>query len=348
MVTIEFTTNPGLEDVALDELRAGGFAIPASERCPDGLAGHVLVEVEASWTELRPLVRTLRSAHRAIRWLDRVVLRGPDPLDQIRAAVAAVVPRIAELDHADRSFRVTSSRTGTHAFTSEDVQRVAGAGVRSVRPHPVSLRAFDVEVRCDVREQVCRIGVQLGGLSQRPKGPYTQRTSLRGNVAWALLQLTRPDAAAEHLLDPFCGAGTVLREARARWPDARLAGVDRRTEAARGSLANLVHEGSTADVREGDARSLDEHWPAGTFDTIVTNPPFGKRLGRRLDLGRFYGDVLDSIAAVSRPAARLGMLAHRRGAFNRGLQRSGAWSTRHVRIVELGGLYVGVFVLQRR
>ncbi|MEM6926896.1 MAG: THUMP domain-containing protein [Myxococcota bacterium] len=352
MVTVELTTNPGLEDLTLDEFgvraAARGFTVTGSERCPDGLAGHVLVEVEAPWTALNPVVQTLRSAHRAIRWLDAFPLRSPDPLAQIRAAMSAVVPRIAELDHPDRSFRVTSSRTGPHPFTSEDVQRVAGAGVRAVTPHPVSLEAFDVELRCDVRGDVCRIGVQLGGLSRRPKGPYTQRTSLRGNVAWALLQLTRPDTVPDHLLDPFCGAGTVLSEASARWPEARLAGVDRRAEAAKGTRENLAHAGAIAEVRVGDARALHESWPPATFDTIVTNPPFGKRLGRRLDLGRFYGDVLGSVAAVARPGARLGMLAYRRGAFNRALQANGAWSTRHVRVLELGGLYVGVFVLQRR
>ncbi len=352
MVTVQLTTNPGLEDLVLDELRRRtderGMAIVRAEPNPDGLAGHVLVQVDAPWSELRSELLALRSAHRAIRWLTRLTLDGADPLGQIRAAVSEVVPSISELDDLERSFRVTSSRTGTHPFTSEDVQRVAGAGVRAVALHPVSLEAFDVEIRCDVRDRTCRLGVQLGRISRRASGPYTQRTSLRGNVAWALLQLAFPDRAPQHLLDPFCGAGTVLREAGRRWPEVQLAGLDRLEAAAQGTRANLVDAGlhERAVVRCGDARELAELWPAGTFDAVVGNPPFGKRLGRGLDLVRFYGDVLQSAGAVCRPGARLVLLVHRRHAFNVALRKRGGWSIRHVRVIELGGLYVGVFVLE--
>jgi len=348
VVTVQLTTNPGLEDLVVAELRAavGDGSLLRAAPNPDGLAGHLLVEVDAAWTELRPALCGLRSVHRAIRWLDHVILDGPDPLAQIQRAVSDVVPRVPELDHLERSFRVTSSRTGTHPFTSEDVQRVAGAGVRAVARHPVSLRDFDVEIRCDVRDRTCRIGVQLGGLSRRPRGPYAQRTSLRGNVAWALLELVRPDGPPARLLDPFCGSGTLLVEARARWPTVWLAGLDRDEAAALGTRDNLLAAGpgEPADVRHGDARALERYWSAGTFDTIVGNPPFGRRMGRDLDLVRFYADVLRSVAIVCEPGARMVLLVHRRRAFNAAL-RTSVWTTRHVRVIEVGGLYVGAFVL---
>lgn len=353
MVTVQLTTNPGLEDLVVEELqacaRAEGFAIVHAELRPDGLAGHVRCDVDDSWIALRPVLLGLRSAHRAVRWLARVPIDGPDPLHQIQRAVSEVVPQIPELDDIRRSFRVTSSRTGAHDFTSEDVQRVAGAGVRAVARHPVSLEAFDVELRCDVRNLECQIGVQLGALSRGRTGPYTQRTSLRSNVAWALLQLARPDAAPTRLLDPFCGAGTVLSEAGRRWSTVALAGADRLEVAAQGTRDNLDHAGllGRGEVRCADARGLAEQWPADTFDTVVTNPPFGKRLGRGLDLERFYRDVLNALAVVCTPDARTVLLAHRRSTFNRALRASGAWSTRHVRVIELGGLYVGAFVLGR-
>ncbi|MEN0062767.1 MAG: THUMP domain-containing protein [Myxococcota bacterium] len=353
MVTVQLTTNPGFEDLVIDELRAriaaDGLVLSRVELRPDGLAGHVSVDIDATWHDLRPALLSLRSAHRAVRSVAQFILDGPRPLDQIKRMVSEVVPKISELDDIERSFRVTSSRTGTHSFTSEDVQRVAGAGVRAVARHPVSLKAFDVEIRCDVRKRVCKIGVQLGPLFQRRRGPYTQRTSLRSNVAWALLQLARPDKPPERLLDPFCGAGTVLLEAGLRWPRVQLAGVDRLEAAAQGTRDNLLRADliDRADVRWADARALLEQWPSETFDTVVCNPPFGKRLGRGLDLARFYGDVLHSLAAVCRPDARLVMVAQRRHAFNRALHASARWSSRHVRVFELGGLYVGAFVLEQ-
>lgn len=346
MPTVQLTTNPGFEDLALDELRSR-VAVGAVELRPDGLAGHLLVEVDTPWDALRPALLELRSVHRAVRRLARFPLDPTDPLGGIRAAIARLTPEIAELDAVERSFRVTSSRTGTHPFTSEDVQREAGAGVRSVRRHPVSMKAFDVELRCDVRDDVCCVGVQLGGLSRGQAGPHHQRTSLRPNVAWCLLQLARPDRPPTALLDPFCGAGTILVEAGKRWPGVRLAGGDLHEEATAGARHNLAAAGVVADLRTGDARALAGSWPEGGFDTVVCNPPFGLRLGRGLDLVPFYAAVLRSLAEVTTPDARLVMLVYRREAFNRAIRSGTGWRVDAARIVELGGVYVGAFTLAK-
>ncbi len=344
---VELTTVPGLEDVAVDELRAAlpGVEVQATPK-PEGMAGHV--RVAADHPDLAAVVRRLRSAQRVVRPVARFPLPAEAPLDAVRSTLAAVAPTLPELAPPDARFRVRCKRVGEHPFTSEDVERIGGAGVRDGVARGVQLTGDAVVLRCDVRGPTCLVGVELPAVA-RPPLPWRPTTSLKPALAWGLLALARPfdGPAPTHLLDPFCGGGTVLTEAAARWPAVALAGSDLHARCVDGVAQNLaeVGAGARSTVRVGDARALEGVWPDQRFDTIVTNPPFGERLGKDLDLEAFYRAFLQAAARVATPDARLVVLALRRGAFNRALRAAGGWETRHVRIVELGGLYAGAFVL---
>ncbi len=129
------------------------------------------------------------------------------------------------------------------------------------------------------------------------------------------------------LVDPFCGSGTVLVEAAllasdtapglfrerfafegwldhdaAAWARVRatqaarserpskvvLRGVDRAPEAIEGARQNLAAAGldDWVELALGDA--LDVEWKRGWNAYIVTNPPYGERIGRVADLERLY------------------------------------------------------------
>lgn len=358
-VPFVLTTHPGLEDVVVDELKAiSGGGVDAVV-CPGGRAGWV--RVGAHWVapnprddrdrmdeppDLGPRLDTLRSVHRVIR----IVAEGPLPEDNPVEALArwtrTLSPDLFELDPPDTTFRVRCDRRGVHPFTSEDVERACGAGVRAGRWRPVDLRNPAVEVRVDIDKDQVRIGVTAGrSRSLRADGPFRPATALRPNLAWALCALARPDGVALRVLDPFVGSGTILIEAAARWPQAELCGSDREARCVDGARNNLAHAGLPGEVRLGDARRLRPVWPAYPFDTIVTDPPFGRRHGADTDLGALYRDFLAGAAEICTPDARLVVLVLRRGVFNRALRAVGRWEILHVRIVEVGGLYAGVFVL---
>jgi putative N6-adenine-specific DNA methylase/tRNA (guanine6-N2)-methyltransferase len=152
------------------------------------------------------------------------------------------------------------------------------------------------------------------------------------------------------VLDPFCGSGTILWEAGALWPDAHLVGNDWDEETLAGARRNAEAQALTDRVtlHEADVWHLDETLDGLRADLIVTNPPFGVRLGSSMDFGPFYRRVLRQFAAVLRPDGRVVMLVLRQSPFQQALRETEAFDVRHVRAIEIGGLYPRVFVLGAR
>jgi putative N6-adenine-specific DNA methylase len=152
----------------------------------------------------------------------------------------------------------------------------------------------------------------------------TAKAPLRETLASAMLTASGWDGTAA-LHDPFCGAGTIVIEAARRrrgipagwdrhfafeqWPtfDAALwtevrakaeagfrspqsvtmLGSDRDPGAVRAAMANARRAGVAKEVKfaEADIRDL----PPATATHIVTNPPYGVRVGEGGDISPLYG-----------------------------------------------------------
>ena len=343
------TTNPGVEDVLLSEL--------AERAAAAGLEGIEAVgERGAARARLPPgvdaaaLVAGMRSIHHALRPLIAFELDPDDPLGDARRRAARLrVPELAP----GRTFRVTGVRKGAHDFTSEDLQRAVGAGLLRAHDVRARMKGFDIEIRAEVQGSTCDLSVQLTrrALSARGPRPYRARTALKANVAYAMIRLALDgQPPPRRILDPFCGSGTLLIEAGASYPAARLVGVEKYEKPAFGARANLEALGlaERASVRLADGRRLPSLFPeAGAFDAILSNPPYGARMGRSLDYDALYGGLLAGAAHCLRGGGRLAVLALRRDALNRALRRQRAMRTVHVRVIDTGGLHPGLFVLAR-
>ena len=157
---------------------------------------------------------------------------------------------------------------------------------------------------------------------------------LRENLAAGLLVLAGWKSE-QPLLDPFCGSGTILIEAamiasdiapglergfgfeRLSWferkgwdrlrekavaraaagrnaASARLHGSDCDADAIAAAMSNIaaLRVERLIELRIDDARSLPAPAAAGT---IVTNPPYGVRLGADDDLRRLYAEFADNL-----------------------------------------------------
>jgi len=346
------TTNPGLEELAFEELQQRldehGLKGSALGQLPTRIKGRLRVRYPGPVSSLAQAAGTLRSVHHLLRPVDQFHLPTKNPLSAVRDRLLEVpLPEMGPTT----PFRVSSERRGEHPFGSQDIEREAGAALVERLGAPVDLTGYAVEVRVDVVESLCAVTVQLTrkALSYRHDRTYRPRVSLKPNVAYACLRLARVGPGTERLLDPFCGSGTILVEAADLLPGTELWGSDWSERAVAGARTNLEGAGLRDRFRlqGGDARALAELYPTASCDALVTNPPYGARLGRDIAFPRFYRDFLEQAALVLRPGGRLVVLARKRGAFNVAAQRTPGLRVRHVRIIETSRVFPGIFVLER-
>ncbi len=354
MTALLLTTNGGLEDVVEAEFRDhandADLAYGSIETELFGLDGRIQIETEEPPERVVPVARRMRSIHHVLRYVHTFEFDRGTPSDSIYEAVYN--QQFDELDQSD-SFRVTSNRYGDHDFTSIDVQTWAGQAVVDRYGLDVDLEDYETDVRVDVFEDRCLVGIQYtrDSLSKRHPRVFSPKVSLKTNVAFAMLHLAHVDAhAPDMLLDPFCGAGTIPIEAADIHSDLAIYGSDWWETGIEGARDNA--EAAELDDRitfeQVDAREMSDHYGENAADLVVTNPPYGAELGQSLDFHQFYREILDQLEGVLGPEGRIVMLVDKRGIFNGAVADTPAFEIRHVRIVTVGGLYPGLFVLQKR
>ncbi|WP_427890596.1 methyltransferase domain-containing protein [Kribbella sp. GL6] len=205
----------------------------------------------------------------------------PDP-GRARAGLAAAVRAALRSAPGGGVFAVSASFVGKRNFNRYDVEDLVGQRLARLTGGQYHSRRDGV-VPPDERTEwrVVLDGKTLWvarrpyavPLHRRPWRQHTVRGSLHPPVAAAMAHLA--DLAPGHrVLDPFCGAGTVLLEARLLEPAANYLGVDRDPAAIAAAQANAAQMiGASINWRVGDARRI-----GGSFDRIVSNPPWGVRV----------------------------------------------------------------------
>jgi tRNA (guanine6-N2)-methyltransferase len=195
----------------------------------------------------------------------------------LAAAVAAVQRQLRSCP-SDR-FAVSASFQGRRNYNRFDVEDFIGEALqqrsgsryhsrRNGTPPPVER----VDWRVVLDGTTMWVGVRPFDvpLHRREWRRQTVTGSLHPPVAAAMARLARIQDG-HRVLDPFCGAGTLLLEAHAIVPRATYLGIDKATIAA--AHANTPDH-APVQWRLGDARNL-----RGQVDRIVTNPPWDIRLG---------------------------------------------------------------------
>jgi 23S rRNA G2445 N2-methylase RlmL len=268
------------------------------------------------------------------------------PADRVAASLVtrsglerALSVRAAYVRHLSpaMTFRVITRVVDESRFKRTELRSAVERAISAGRPRwriadPADLEVWAVEYR---RARFVS-GLRLSDrrLRQRGEGRARERHgALRPVAAAAMVRLA--GARAGRLLDPCCGAGTIVQEALAVGWHAQGSDVDQEAvDVARANVADAV-------IQRADA--LDLPHPEGAFDAVVTNLPFGRQFrpdadrsragsaGRNAAAGSSAGWVrgaLREAARVTRPGGRVVVLVPSVPQPAEGLTLSGSYPLR--------------------
>jgi 23S rRNA G2445 N2-methylase RlmL len=307
--------HPGLEEVASEEIanELGGEI---------KRAGASIVVFRMS--EIGRHVLKLRTTEDVFLYgwgTDALSYRAGD-LDSIRRWTDKVDwTHLLQVHHAVRpkpsgkpTYRFVVQMTGEHGYRRADAFKAMARGMDGKLP--ASWRSATekaaVEVWLTIHGAMAVCGLRLSDRTMRHRTYKVEHlpASLRPTVAAAMVRLAdlKP---GQTILDPMCGAGTLLAEAilyakAHRGPDGApwqltLEGGDIDASHTRAARANLSRFGEVR-PRTWDARQLQLE--DGSVDRILCNPPFGKQLGSPQEIGPLYRQVTGEMDRVLRPGGR--------------------------------------------
>lgn len=333
----------GLEAIAADEItRDLGGEVKKAEK------GTVVFRVPQIGPELLRL-RTVEDVFLLAWGTDSLTYKAED-LKSIRhwTAKQADWQHLLGLHHATRpkpkskpSYRLVTQMGGTHGYRRVDAGKALAQGLAGVFPaswKPAEENA-SVEVWLTIRGATAVCGLRLSDKTMRHRAYKVehQPASLRPTIAAAMVRLAGA-APGDVVLDPMCGAGTILAE-QIELSKMRKAGRidvwggDREMSMLRAAASNL-HRVGPALLVNWDATRLPLE--AERVDRIVCNPPFGKQLASPEEIGPLYRAAMRECNRVLRPGGRAVFLVSESDALRDAIRPHYWQPTRQLRVEVLG------------
>jgi putative N6-adenine-specific DNA methylase len=345
------------------EIVAGGVELEVDDR------GLALANIGLR-TAGRVLVRVAEFHARSFAELERRARAVPWErfLGEVAAAHFRVTAKKSKLNHergiAERLGRALAER-------SPATKLVEARGEVEIENREVSLLPTTQRFVVRFHRDICTISADASGplLHRRGYRVESGKAPLRETLAAALLLSVGWDGS-EPLIDPLCGSGTIPIEAALianriapghsrrfsfeRWPGVsgtvvdsarralsvpvppvpiriQILGSDRDEGAISAAKANAGRAG-VGDAIAWSRRSLSAIEPPSSPGWIVTNPPYGTRVGERLALRDLYAQ-LGNVLRRRCPGWRIAMVSA-----DRALERQVGLEWRVEAITENGGL----------
>ena len=204
-----------------------------------------------------------------------------------------------------RTYGVVSRVAGRHAFRREEIEPPMLRAIGKLLPRwSAATERSAIEVWVQVAGERTLVAARISGddLAQRRYKSAHLPASLKPTVARALVELSEP-RPADVMLDPMCGAGTILRERADTGRGRRIIGGDLDADAVDAARTNA---GRSALVVRWDANRLP--LPDRSVDAVICNPPYGRRIGEIRGLDRLYARSTREMARVLRPDGRCVLL----------------------------------------
>jgi tRNA (guanine6-N2)-methyltransferase len=210
-------------------------------------------------------------------------------------------------------FRVIARIAGEHEFRRLDFQRAVERGIADRGDHSWRGAGDDADVEFWATllggEMFLAVRLVDERMRHREYKVAHRPGSLRASVAAALGWLSQP-GADDCVVDPMCGAGTILIERAHLGRYAMLAGFDRDPDAIAAAHENIGPRYRPIGLALGDALRLPLANAAATH--LVTNLPWGTKYGSHGENRRLYPRLIEEFARVVRPGGRLVMLTAER------------------------------------
>lgn len=240
-------------------------------------------------------------------------------------AKAKKPPRKVYVNDGIMKFRVTCYRNGPkHSFDSNDAAGHFGGLINDKFHWTVDLTRHDINVVLVIEEDSAYVSLALTKQSLHRRniknfGP----TTLRATLCYSLIRFAEP-LPGDIIMDPMCGGGSISIEGALAFPgtynicgDVNDKCVERIADnvAYNSQEKPLVVDGFQWSVRRLPLR--DE-----SIDVIVTDLPFGLRVGKQRDNTGLYTAALHELARVVRTLGRASLLTYDKTAMIRALQKS--------------------------
>jgi len=303
-------------------------------------------------------------------------------LDHTRVSLDRLTQKIALLDFEpalavvaaaralpdEPKYRVTASHLGKRNYSRYDVE---GAVERALTPrlpwrfvlNEADEPEPDLDLRVLLEDDWALLGLRLGAapLHRREYKVASRTGSLKAPVAYCL-GLLAGFAPGQVLLDPACGAGTILAEALSLAPGGVLIGGDAEQAAlelaqqnlrAAAASVRLVDTATILDPRaeppgvvlyQGDARAIP--LAAGSVDAVVSNLPWGQQVSVDADIGQLYVAIFGAIVRTLAPGGQVVLLTDQAEAMQAALATHPALRLVSSFPISLFGRHPTIYVLE--
>ncbi|MSU80598.1 MAG: methyltransferase domain-containing protein [Gemmataceae bacterium] len=306
----------GLESIAAEEIAQSlGGEI---KRLGSGLVVFRVPEIDRSILTLRTVEDvflyawgTDKLSYRATdlesiqRWTDR-----DGDWDHLLKIHHAVTPK----PKGKTTLRYVAQMNGVHGYRRIDASKAMARGLAGKLPSSWRFvdenASIEIWLKIDGAMAICGLRLSDRTMRHRTYKHEHLQASIRPTVAGVIARLAdlKP---GQTVLDPMCGAGTLLAEAHlsvhgkkgvggTEW-EMNYLGGDIDAGHVRASLTNLRQFG-IAGIENWDARQLpldDE-----SVDRVICNPPFGKQMSTPEEIDPLYRQSVREMDRVLKPGGK--------------------------------------------
>ncbi|XP_013410261.1 THUMP domain-containing protein 2 [Lingula anatina] len=206
------------------------------------------------------------------------------------------------------TFRVSCKCSGNtgRMFSLQQWSKTLGIAVAKKTGWKANLKDPMLEIYVQINDVHFVIGFPVTKIPLS-KRTYIKHIGLRSTVSWILCSLC-DISPCDVVLDPMCGAATILMEAQHSWPHARYYGFDISDSQLVKASENkqLLPDSNSIELLQADVRQLP--MKSGSVDVIICDPPFGYKHCSPKTVETLYPLMISEMNRVLKPGGRVVLL----------------------------------------